>query len=272
MRNSAFRLEGRDQFHPSCDPTTDDRRLPKVLSNTSGFVYYVSITGIPAPPRRISARSPRPSKRIKAQTPLPVAVGFGVKTPSMPAPSLLGRMESWSGLRWSKRCGPRLTMRPGDGPDRAGGVKPRRLDRGGGARYTALIDVHFLFAFRVHPCLIVAIMETGTVSGETDNLVLSILREMRGELREMKAELKAEFKGEIARIDTRSTGWEANGIRMLKSFVGHRSMVERAVADVDGEIAMLKRRVTVLEESGFPLHRAQMSRLSFRWPQGKDRS
>ena len=60
-------------------PTTDDRRLPAVLANTSGFVYYVSITGI------TGAATPDPSRvgaavaRIKRHTNLPVAVGFGVK-------------------------------------------------------------------------------------------------------------------------------------------------------------------------------------------------
>ena len=60
-------------------PTTDDRRLPAVLANTSGFVYYVSITGI------TGAATPDPSRvgaavaRIKRHTHLPVAVGFGVK-------------------------------------------------------------------------------------------------------------------------------------------------------------------------------------------------
>jgi tryptophan synthase alpha chain len=60
-------------------PTTDDRRLPAVLANTSGFVYYVSITGItggaaPDPGAVAAAVS-----RIKRHTPLPVAVGFGVR-------------------------------------------------------------------------------------------------------------------------------------------------------------------------------------------------
>ena len=61
-------------------PTTDDKRLPKVLTNTSGFVYYVSMTGI------TGSALPDPSKiagavgRIKSQTDLPVCVGFGVKT------------------------------------------------------------------------------------------------------------------------------------------------------------------------------------------------
>jgi tryptophan synthase alpha chain len=61
-------------------PTTDDKRLPAVLANTSGFVYYVSITGI------TGAAAPDPAKvkeavaRIKRHTALPVAVGFGVRT------------------------------------------------------------------------------------------------------------------------------------------------------------------------------------------------
>ncbi|MEI8152678.1 MAG: tryptophan synthase subunit alpha [Hyphomicrobiales bacterium] len=61
-------------------PTTDDKRLPAVLTNTSGFVYYVSITGI------TGAATPQADKvssavaRIKRHTKLPVAVGFGVRT------------------------------------------------------------------------------------------------------------------------------------------------------------------------------------------------
>jgi tryptophan synthase alpha chain len=61
-------------------PTTDDKRLPTLLANTSGFIYYVSITGI------TGAAAPDPSKvtaavaRIKRHTKLPVCVGFGVRT------------------------------------------------------------------------------------------------------------------------------------------------------------------------------------------------
>jgi len=63
-------------------PTTDEKRLPMVLANTSGFVYYVSITGI------TGAASPNPRAvhdqvaRIRQASDLPVAVGFGVKTPA----------------------------------------------------------------------------------------------------------------------------------------------------------------------------------------------
>jgi tryptophan synthase alpha chain len=62
-------------------PTTDDRRLPKVLSNTSGFVYYVSITGITGAAAAEAADVAPEVARIKAQTDLPVIVGFGIRTP-----------------------------------------------------------------------------------------------------------------------------------------------------------------------------------------------
>ncbi|KAB2849352.1 MAG: tryptophan synthase subunit alpha [Hyphomicrobiaceae bacterium] len=62
-------------------PTTDDKRLPAVLANTSGFLYYVSVAGI------TGTKAPDPTavhahvKRIKAKTALPLVVGFGVRTP-----------------------------------------------------------------------------------------------------------------------------------------------------------------------------------------------
>ncbi len=62
-------------------PTTDDRRLPKVLTNTSGFVYYVSITGITGAANAEAGDVGPEVARIKAQTDLPVLVGFGIKTP-----------------------------------------------------------------------------------------------------------------------------------------------------------------------------------------------
>lgn len=62
-------------------PTTDDARLPAVLTNTSGFVYYVSITGITGA-AEAQAKDVAPEvARIKAKTDLPVIVGFGIKTP-----------------------------------------------------------------------------------------------------------------------------------------------------------------------------------------------
>ena len=62
-------------------PTTDDRRLPTVLRNTSGFVYYVSITGITGSAEAQADDVGPEVARIKSATDLPVIVGFGIKTP-----------------------------------------------------------------------------------------------------------------------------------------------------------------------------------------------
>jgi tryptophan synthase alpha chain len=62
-------------------PTTDDRRLPRVLTNTSGLVYYVSITGITGAGAARPADVAPDVARIKAATDLPVVVGFGITTP-----------------------------------------------------------------------------------------------------------------------------------------------------------------------------------------------
>ena len=61
-------------------PTTDDARLPKVLQNTSGFVYYVSITGITGAAAAEAGEVGPEVARIKARTDLPVIVGFGIRT------------------------------------------------------------------------------------------------------------------------------------------------------------------------------------------------
>jgi tryptophan synthase alpha chain len=61
-------------------PTTDDKRLPAVLANTSGFVYYVSITGITGSATPNASRVSDAVARIKRHTRLPVGVGFGVRT------------------------------------------------------------------------------------------------------------------------------------------------------------------------------------------------
>lgn len=61
-------------------PTTDDRRLPAVLTNTSGFVYYVSILGVTGTAAPDTAQVAEAVTRIKQHTILPVAVGFGVRT------------------------------------------------------------------------------------------------------------------------------------------------------------------------------------------------
>ena len=62
-------------------PTTDDLRLPQVLTNTSGFVYYVSIAGITGTRSAASGQVAEAVARLKRHTDLPIAVGFGIKTP-----------------------------------------------------------------------------------------------------------------------------------------------------------------------------------------------
>jgi tryptophan synthase alpha chain len=62
-------------------PTTDEKRLPAVLANTSGFVYYVSVTGITGSASADSAKVGEAVARIKRHTKLPVCVGFGIRTP-----------------------------------------------------------------------------------------------------------------------------------------------------------------------------------------------
>lgn len=66
-------------------PTTDDKRLPAVLANTSGFVYYVSITGITGSASADTAQVSSAVARIKRHTQLPVCVGFGIRTPEAAA-------------------------------------------------------------------------------------------------------------------------------------------------------------------------------------------
>ena len=61
-------------------PTTDEKRLPTVLTNTSGFVYYVSITGITGAAAPDTGKVASAVARIKRHTTLPVCVGFGVRT------------------------------------------------------------------------------------------------------------------------------------------------------------------------------------------------
>ena len=66
-------------------PTTDDQRLPVVLRNASGFVYYVSITGITGTASAALADIEAAVARLKSHTDLPIAVGFGIKTPEQAA-------------------------------------------------------------------------------------------------------------------------------------------------------------------------------------------
>ncbi|OEO29506.1 tryptophan synthase subunit alpha [Devosia insulae DS-56] len=73
-------LEAGLNFIRLATPTTDDARLPAVLNNTSGFVYYVSMTGITGASIKNHAAVGEAVTRIKSHTDLPVVVGFGIKT------------------------------------------------------------------------------------------------------------------------------------------------------------------------------------------------
>jgi len=66
-------------------PTTDDSRLPAVMANTAGFVYYVSITGITGAASAASGDIADAVSRLRRHTDLPIAVGFGIKTPDQAA-------------------------------------------------------------------------------------------------------------------------------------------------------------------------------------------
>ncbi len=63
-------------------PTTDDRRLPQVLAHTTGFIYYVSIAGITGTKSAAGESVAAAVTRLKRHTALPVAVGFGIRTPA----------------------------------------------------------------------------------------------------------------------------------------------------------------------------------------------
>ncbi|MDX5595094.1 tryptophan synthase subunit alpha [Pseudovibrio sp. SPO723] len=73
-------LKGGLNFIRLATPTTDEKRLPAVLANTSGFVYYVSVTGVTGSASADTQAVASSVSRIKQHTDLPVAVGFGVKT------------------------------------------------------------------------------------------------------------------------------------------------------------------------------------------------
>ena len=66
-------------------PTTDDARLPLVLNNSSGFIYYVSITGVTGTRSASDADLAAALPRLRAVTNLPVAIGFGIRTPAQAA-------------------------------------------------------------------------------------------------------------------------------------------------------------------------------------------
>lgn len=78
-------LEAEIDFIRLATPTTDDVRLPHVLENSSGFVYYISITGITGAAGAAASSVDSAVTRLRHHTELPIAVGFGIKTPEQAA-------------------------------------------------------------------------------------------------------------------------------------------------------------------------------------------
>jgi tryptophan synthase alpha chain len=123
-------------------PTTDDRRLPAVLANTSGFVYYVSITGVTGAAAPEAAGVGAAVARIKRHTHLPVAVGFGVRDAASAAGIaahadgvVVGTVlvEAIRGSLVEGRAGPDTVRAVGEAVERiAAGVRSvtKPLDRG----------------------------------------------------------------------------------------------------------------------------------------------
>ncbi len=96
-------------------PTTDDARLPTVLNNTNGFVYYVSITGITGTRSAEAGELEAAVGRLRRHTDLPIAVGFGIKTPAQAA--------SVAGIADAAVVGSALVSHIAQGLDDAGKAK-----------------------------------------------------------------------------------------------------------------------------------------------------
>lgn len=78
---------------------------------------------------------------------------------------------------------------------------------------------------------------------EPDNLILVHLRELRAELSAVEGRMAERFEA----IERRLGKMQANGVKALQSFIGHRTMVERTMASFDDEIVRLKQRIDTLE-------------------------
>lgn len=97
-------------------PTSDDARLPVVLGNASGFIYYVSIAGITGTASASNEAVAQAIARLRRHTALPVAVGFGIRTPEQAA--AIARMAD------GVVVGSAIVQRVADGLDRRGAPKP----------------------------------------------------------------------------------------------------------------------------------------------------
>jgi len=68
-----------------CTPTTDENRLPQVLAGSSGFIYYVSVAGVTGAASATQAALEQALTRLRRHSALPLAVGFGIRTPEQAA-------------------------------------------------------------------------------------------------------------------------------------------------------------------------------------------
>lgn len=102
-------------------PTTDDARLPAVLRHTSGFLYYVSITGITGAAAPVAERVGRAVERLRRHTDLPIAVGFGIREP--------GQAAEIARLADAAVVGSALVALVADGLDADGKPKPGLVGR-----------------------------------------------------------------------------------------------------------------------------------------------
>jgi len=101
-------------------PTTDDRRLPTVLTNNSGFIYYVSIAGITGTASAANTAIDAAVARLKRHTALPVAVGFGIRTP--------GQAADVARVADAAVVGSAIVNRLADGLDETGKAKPGAVE------------------------------------------------------------------------------------------------------------------------------------------------
>ncbi len=101
-------------------PTSDDRRLPRVLANTRGFIYCVSITGITGAGAPLVEHVQAAAARLRRHTDLPVAVGFGIRTPE--------QARAIAGAADAVVVGSALVDRIARALDGAGGARPGLVD------------------------------------------------------------------------------------------------------------------------------------------------
>jgi len=101
-------------------PTTDDARLPLVLQDAGGFVYYVSITGITGTASAATADVDAAAARIRRHTDLPIAIGFGIKTPDQAA--------EMAAIADAAVVGSALVNRVADNLDESGTARPGLVD------------------------------------------------------------------------------------------------------------------------------------------------